>query len=279
MRREDFQFLAELLKRASGLSLTSERAELIETRLAPVMERHGFAGVSDLVRELRHRNESLTRAVVEAITTRDTSFFRDRAAFDSFEDALLPWLLRTRLPKRRISIWSAACSTGQEPYSIAMIFARLPQFAGWQVDILATDVSADAIRCAKDGVYTEAEVQRGLPSQMLADHFRAEGAQWRISSSIRSQVEFRVLNLLDSFSALGPFDVILCRNVLMYFDSDTKADVLDRLSGTLAHDGYLVLGAAETMLGLNNSFAFAGPLRGIKTKSGGAQRIRAAAIE
>jgi chemotaxis protein methyltransferase CheR len=217
--------------------------------------------------------------VVEAITIRDTSFFRDRAAFDSFEDALLPWLLRTRLPKRRISIWSAACSSGQEPYSIAMIFAGLPQFAGWQVDILATDVSADAIRRAKDGVYTEAEVQRGLPLQMLADHFRAEGAQWRISSSIRSQVEFRVLNLLDSLSALGPFDVILCRNVLMYFDSDTKADVLDRLSGTLADDGYLVLGAAETMLGLNKSFASAGPLRGIKTKAGGAQRNRATAIE
>ena len=148
MRREDFQFLAELLKNASGLSLTSQRAELIETRLTPVVEHHGFAGISDLVRELQHGNESLSRAVVEAITIRDTAFFRDRAAFDSFQDSLLPWLLRTRLAKRQISIWSAACSTGQEPYSIAMILAGLPQFAGWQVDILATDVSADAIRRA-----------------------------------------------------------------------------------------------------------------------------------
>lgn len=278
MRGSDFQFLAELLKRASGLSLTSERAELIETRLDPVVEHHGFSSVSDLVRELRRNNETLTRAVVEAITTRDTSFFRDRAAFDSFQAVLVPWLLRTRLPRRRISIWSAACSTGQEPYSIAMIFAGLPQFADWQIDILATDVSADAILRAKDGVYNEAEVQRGLPSQMWADHFRSEGTEWRLSSSIRSRVEFRVLNLLDSFSGLGPFDVIFCRNVLMYFDAETKAGVLDRLSDTLADDGYLVLGAAETMLGLNQRFAFAGPMRGIKTKASGAQRLRAAAI-
>ena len=159
-----------------------------------------------------------------------------------------------------------------------MIFAGLPQFADWQIDILATDVSADAILRAKDGVYNEAEVQRGLPSQMWADHFRSEGTEWRLSSSIRSRVEFRVLNLLDSFSALGPFDVIFCRNVLMYFDAETKAGVLDRLSDTLADDGYLVLGAAETMLGLNQRFAFAGPMRGIKTKASGAQRLRAAAI-
>jgi chemotaxis protein methyltransferase CheR len=142
----------------------------------------------------------------------------------------------------------------------------------------ATDVSADAIGHAREGVYSDAEVRRGLPSQMLADHFRAEGTEWRLSSSIRSRVEFRVLNLLDSFSAQGPFDVIFCRNVLMYFDADTKANVLDRLSDTLADDGYLVLGAAETMLGLNKRFAFAGPLRGIKTKAAGAQLLRARAI-
>jgi chemotaxis protein methyltransferase CheR len=275
MRREDFQFLAALLKRASGLSLTSERAERIETRLAPVVEHHGFSGIAGLVRALREDNDALTQAVVEAITIRDTAFFRDRAAFDSFQDVLVPWLLRTRSAQRRVGVWSAACSTGQEPYSIAMIFAGLPQFSGWQVDILATDVSPEAILRAKEGIYTETEVRRGLPSQMLADHFRADGAHWRVSNAIRSRVEFRELNLLGSFADLKRFDVIFCRNVLMYFDADTKTGVLERLSDRLADDGHLVLGAAETMLGLNSSFAFAGPMRGVKTRAG-AQRIGAA---
>jgi chemotaxis protein methyltransferase CheR len=277
MRREDFEFLAQLLKRASGLSLTSERAERIETRLAAVVEHHGFSGISGLVRALREDNESLTQAVVEAITIHDTAFFRDRAAFDSFQDVMVPWMLRTRAGKRRVSIWSAACSTGQEAYSIAMIFAGLPQFSGWQIDILATDVSPEAIGRAREAIYTKTEVQRGLPSQMLADHFRPDSGQWRVSSAVRNRVEFRELNLLDSFSELEIFDVIFCRNVLMYFDADTKTCVLERLSERLADDGHLVLGAAETMLGLNGSFAFAGPMRGVKTKSG-AQRIRAGAM-
>jgi chemotaxis protein methyltransferase CheR len=210
--------------------------------------------------------------VVEAIATRDTSVFRDRAAFDSFQATLVPWLLRARAATRHISIWSAACSTGQEPYSIAMIFAGLPQFADWRIDILATDVSVDAIARAKAGIYSQTEVQHGLPSPMMADHFRSEGGEWRLSGPIRSRVEFRVLNLLDSFAGLGSFDVIFCRNVLMYFDADTKADVLGRLSDRLADDGHLMLGAAETMLGVSAGF-------GIKTKAAGAQqRLRARAI-
>ena len=276
MRSEDFQFLAELLKRASGLSLTSERADRIETRLAPVVEHHGFSGIAGLVRALREDNDALTQAVVEAITIHDTAFFRDRAAFNSFQDVLVPWLLRSRAAQKRVSIWSAACSTGQEPYSIAMIFAGLPQFAGWEIDILATDVSPEAIGRAREGLYTESEVQRGLPSKMLADHFRPDGGGWRVSNAIRKRVEFRELNLLGSFSELKLFDVIFCRNVLMYFDADTKAGVLQRLSERLADDGQLVLGAAETMIGLNSSFAFAGPMRGVKTKT--APRIRAGAV-
>ena len=278
MRREDFQFLAELLKRASGLSLNPGRAELILSRLKPVAERHGFGSVPDLVRELRHGDAPLARAVVEAMTIQDTSFFRDSAVFDSFRDCLLPRLLRSRLPRRRISVWSAACATGQEAYSIAMIFAGLPQFNGWDIDILATDVSADAIARAKEGLYTQAEVQRGLPLRMLADHFRPQAGEWRIRGSIRRRVQFRVLNLLDPFADAGPFDVISCRNVLMYFDSATKADILERLSDTLADDGYLMLGAAETVLGLSNSFASDGHVRGIEMKASHTQMSRATAI-
>jgi chemotaxis protein methyltransferase CheR len=278
LRREDFQFLADLMKRTSGLSLTPGRANLILSRLQPVADHHGFADVSQLVAELRRGNEPLAGAVIEAMTIRDTSFFRDPAAFKTFEAVMLPGLFRSRLPQRRISIWSAACATGQEPYSLAMIFAGLPQFSGWYIDILATDVSADAIARAQTGLFTHGEVQRGLPLRMLADHFRPEGKEWRLRNAIRARVEFRVLNLLDSFSALGTFDVIFCRNVLMYFDSTTKADILDRLSDTLADDGYLMLGAAETMMGLSNSFAPESRFPGITMKAGHAQMARAAAV-
>ncbi|HEY4266373.1 MAG TPA: protein-glutamate O-methyltransferase CheR [Micropepsaceae bacterium] len=278
LRQEDFRFLAELMKRTSGLVVTQDRANLILSRLQPVAELHGFADVSHLVADLRYGNEPLTRAVIEAMTIRDTSFFRDSAAFKSFEDTLLPRLLRSRMAKRRIAIWSAACATGQEPYSIAMIFARLPQFAGWDIDILATDVSADAVARAKTGLYTHGEVQRGLPLQMLANHFRPQAKEWRIRSGIRSRVVFRVLNLLDPFVSLGPFDVIFCRNVLMYFDSATKTGILDRLSDTLADDGYLVLGSAETTLGSGSSFASERPGRAITMKAARAQMSRAAAF-
>jgi chemotaxis protein methyltransferase CheR len=216
--------------------------------------------------------------VVEAMTIRDTSFFRDGAVFDAFRDVILPSLWNSRLSKRRLSVWSAACAAGQEPYSIAMMFAELPQFDGWQIDILATDVSADAIARAQTGLFTHGEVQRGLPLRMLAEHFRPEGKEWRLRHAIRARVEFRVLNLLDSFAGLGIFDVIFCRNVLMYFDSATKGDILDRLSDTLAGDGYLMLGAAETLMGLSTSFAPGRRFSGIAMKAGHSQMARAAAI-
>ncbi|HEX3486916.1 MAG TPA: protein-glutamate O-methyltransferase CheR [Micropepsaceae bacterium] len=276
MRWEDFQFLAELLKRKSGLSLTQSRAGLILSRLHPVAERHGFGSVAELVEDLRYGNEALAHAVMEAMTIRDTSFFRDSALFDCFGAVLLPQMLRARLAKRKLSVWSAACATGQEPYSIAMIFAGLRQFDGWEIDILATDVSSEAIARAKEGLYTHGEVQRGLPPKMLSEHFRAEGEKLRIRNCVRRRVQFGVLNLLDSFAALGPFDVIFCRNVLMYFDPATKADILARLAGVLADDGYLVLGQAETMLGLSRDFAADGPMACVTTKSGNAQMSRAA---
>jgi chemotaxis protein methyltransferase CheR len=159
-----------------------------------------------------------------------------------------------------------------------MIFAGLPQFAGWQIEILATDVSADAIARAKDGVYTQAEVQRGLPLRMLGHHFRAERGGWRIADSIRSSVQFRVFNLLEPVFESEPFDAILCRNVLMYFESPTKAAILGRLSGALADDGYLVVGAAETVLGAGNSFISEGRFHAIKPKASRPQKSRRAAL-
>jgi chemotaxis protein methyltransferase CheR len=216
--------------------------------------------------------------VTEAMTIQDTAFFRDREVFDGFHDTVLPKLLRARASRRRLSIWSAACATGEEPYSLAMMFDLSPQCSGWEIEILASDVSAEAVARASEGFYTDAEVQRGLPLPMLSKHFRRQSNGWRIARAIRSRVEFRVFNLLDSFAGLGSFDAVFCRNVLIYFDAATKADILGRLSDALADDGYLVLGAAETALGLSKGFAPASHLRGINIKTGRAQHPRAAAI-
>ena len=248
MGGEDFQCLAGLMKRACGIVLTPARAEQAKGRLKRLAERHGFPNVASLVAALRSGEEKLASAVIEAMTIRDTSFFRDQAVFKTLRNVELPRLHRARSPQRRLSLWSAACGTGQEPYSLAMLLADMPQFEGWDIEILATDVSADAIAQARTGLYSQAEMQRGLPGAKL-EHFRREGSAWRVDFAIQSSVRFEVSNLLDGFAERGPFDVILCRNVLMYFDAATKADVLDRLSRVLACDGYLLLGSAETTLG------------------------------
>ena len=276
MKREEFEFLASLLKRSSGLSLTPEKTELITSRLKTVAEQHGFATIRALVQALRAGNEPLARAVIEAATTRDTSFFRDRVAFDALRDQILPGVLRARSATRRLRIWCAAAATGQEPYSLAMIIDAIPQFAGWEIQILATDFSADAIERAEAGLFNEAEAQRGLPVRMLAEHFRKDGAGWRITGELRNRVRFRVFNLMDCFAHFGMFDLILCRNVLMYLDAATKSDILERLAGSLEADGYLVLGAAETVLGACSSFAAVPNLRGIMRKAGRTQDLRSA---
>jgi chemotaxis protein methyltransferase CheR len=230
--------------------LTPERAK---GRLERVAERAGFANVSALIAALRAGDRQYAPAVIEALTIRDTAFFRDRATFDTVRDTVLPNLRAARLSQRRLTIWSAACGTGQEPYSLAMLFAAMPEFEGWDVDILATDASADAIAQARAGLYSQVEIECGLPGRMLG-FFRREGSSWRLSPAIQTYVQFEVCNLIDGFAERGPFDIIFCRNVLMYFDAATKADVLNRLSHVLADDGYLLLGAAETLLGTSGCF-------------------------
>jgi chemotaxis protein methyltransferase CheR len=263
MRRDDFQFLAELLKRACGVVLTPERAK---GRLERVAERAGFANVAALVAALRAGDEQYAPTVIEALTIRDTAFFRDRATFDMVRDTVLRNLRAARRVQRRLSIWSAACGTGQEPYSLAMLFASMPEFAGWNVDILATDASVDAIGQARAGLYSQAEIECGLPGRMLG-YFRREGSSWRLSPAVQAYVRFEVLNLLESFAERGPFDIILCRNVLMYFDTTTKTDVLNRLWQVLADDGYLLLGAAETLLGTSGCFVARGNAGGLTVKA------------
>ena len=248
----EFDFLRGYLKQRSGLAMTAEKRYLVESRLAPVCRRFNLVSLHDLVGLLKvGHNNAIERAVVEAMTTNETFFFRDRVPFDLFRDVLLPQAITRNQARRRLRVWCAAASTGQEPYSIAMLLQEAGQrLAGWQVEIVATDLSTEVIERAKLGLYSHFEVQRGLPVQWLIKHFTQIGEQWQISPGLRAMVDYRQLNLLQGFDALGQFDIVFCRNVLIYFDAPTKADVLNRIAACLAPGGALVLGAAETVIGL-----------------------------
>jgi chemotaxis protein methyltransferase CheR len=252
----EFDMLRQLLSRTSGLSLDAEKAYLAESRLQPIIQRTGLSDLGALVRRLQSGADlELVRDVVDAMTTNETFFFRDRVPFDNFRKIILPNLLRTRKEMRQIRIWCAACSTGQEPYSIAMLLdEEAHKLVGWSVDILATDLSRSVIAAAREGVYTQFEMQRGLPISQLLRYFRQDGDRWRINEHLRSRVHFEEFNLLSDYGALGRFDVIFCRNVLIYFDVPTKQDVLNRMAQVIYPDGYLMLGAAETVVGLTDAF-------------------------
>ena len=264
MKLDDVAYLVQMLRRRSGLVLTQPRAEVLENRLAPVARRFGFRDVDSLVRELRHGRDPLARAVTEAMTTNESSFFRDRAVFDQFAQKVLPALLVQRAATRRLRIWSAACAAGQEPYSIAMLLDDHKLAAlGWTIDLIATDLNSEVVARAEQGLYSPFEVQRGLPAHRLIAHFTAEGANWRVSETLRRMVTFRTFNLLDSFGWLDDLDVVFCRNVLMYFDHKSKVGVLDKISEVLVPDGHLFLGPLETATGLSADFAPAAGAPGV----------------
>jgi chemotaxis protein methyltransferase CheR len=251
----DYAYLCQLLHRHSGLALGAGKEYLVQSRLAPVAASLGHAGLPSLVASLRAFPASReVRMVCEAMTTNESLFFRDGAPFEMLRERVIPELMRTRQHTRKLRIWSAAASTGQEPYSVAMTLAGIPALAGWRVEIIATDYSAAALERARAGVFTHFEVQRGLPIQMLMKHFTREGDDWRISAAMRQAVSYRECNLLEPFAHLGSFDLVMCRNVLIYFDLPTKRRVLDRMAAQLAPDGTLFLGAAETVLGVTESF-------------------------
>ncbi|HET7322318.1 MAG TPA: CheR family methyltransferase [Longimicrobiaceae bacterium] len=256
MAPADYAYLSELLQRESGLCLGPHKEYLLESRLTPLARTRGLGGLSGLVRRLRERgDDELSRAVCEAMTTNESLFFRDATPFRLLQEELLPELAARRVATRRLRIWCAAGSTGQEPYSLAMILDEMAAlFYGWRVEILSTDYSRAALDRARAGLYNHFEVQRGLPIQMLTRHFHRVGDDWQISESLRRAVQFRELNLLEPFQHLGRFDVVLCRNVLIYFDLPTKAEVLARLAGCVADDGYLFLGGSETAMGVTRHF-------------------------
>lgn len=256
MNPADFELYAKLLKERSGLALMPEKEYLLESRLTPIARNHGLDDLAKLAAELRtKRSQPLIREVVEAMTTNESFFFRDGQPFEVFRKTVLPALLKSRSTVRKLRIWSTACSTGQEPYSLAMILKEeAAKLAGWRIEILGTDLSSEVLQKARAGVYSQFEVQRGLPIQMLMSHFNQIGEMWQIDAGIRSMVQYKEFNLLGDLRPLGQFDVIFCRNVLIYFDQETKGRVLANMSGMMPEDGALFLGAAETVLGLSKSF-------------------------
>lgn len=250
---EDYSYLSALLRTKSGLALGQGKEYLLESRLPPVARAYGFTSVNEMVATLRAGpHQELIKAVCDAMTTGETFFFRDTIPFELLRSTILPELAeRCRRAGRPLRIWSSAASTGQEAYSIAMLIADMGvQMSGVRVDLVATDFASHALNRARRGVFTQIEVQRGLPERYLRQFFINTQDGYRIGDDIRRRVSFRELNLLESFRSLGQFDVILCRNVLIYFDTMTKKDVLDRLAAALMPGGYLFLGATETAFGL-----------------------------
>jgi chemotaxis protein methyltransferase CheR len=251
----DYEYLRKFLKDNSGLDLSSDKQYLIESRLLPIARQAGLPGIGELVQKMKGGSSPIANQVVEAMTTNETFFFRDKMPFDHFRDSIMPEILQARAARRSIRIWCAAGSTGQEPYSLAMCLKEMgAALAGWRVDILATDLSLEVIEKSRSGLYSQFEVQRGLPIQLLVKYFKQVGEFWQINADIRAMIQHRQLNLLHDFAQLGTFDVIFCRNVLIYFDQDTKVSIFRRLAKATESDGFLVLGAAETVVGLTDVY-------------------------
>ena len=252
----DYDFLRKLLKERSGLDLSADKQYLVESRLVPLARKANLGGIPELVQKIQRGGaEALTTEVVEAMTTNETFFFRDKIPFDHLRDTILPMMQQSRANRKSLRIWSAASSTGQEPYSIAMLLKeKAAALTGWRIEIVATDLSQEVLEKSKAGIYSQFEVQRGLPIQLLVKYFAQIGELWQLNSELRGMVQHRQLNLLQDFTHLGKFDVIFCRNVLIYFDQETKINIFDRMAKIIEPDGMLMLGAAETVVGITDAF-------------------------
>jgi len=252
----DFDFISSLIMGRSGLVLTPDKAYLLESRLMPVARKHGLKGLDDLIGTLRVRkDESLIVEVVEAMTTNESFFFRDTKPFDLLRDHVLPPMLEKRAATKKLRIWCAAASSGQEPYSIAIIFnemaAKLP---GWKIEIVGTDISRDILKKAEKAQYSQFEVQRGMPIQLLLKYFDKVDENWTVKPEIKKMVQYKYWNLLEDPKPLGNFDIVFCRNVLIYFDAPTKGKVLETVAKMMPEDGKMFLGGAETVLGVSEKF-------------------------
>lgn len=278
MNIADFDIYKDLLKEKSGLVLSQDKAYLVESRLNPVAKKWGYDGIAVMTQVMRGvPSADLVNDIVEAMTTNETSFYRDNTPFNIFKETVIPYYKSKIGQAPKLRIWCAAASSGQEPYSLAMLLkeeaASLP---GWTFEIIATDISHEILEQAKNGVYTQFEVQRGLPITHLMKYFTQNGDKWTISDDIKKMVQFKYFNLLDSMAALGTFDIVFCRNVLIYFDQPTKKDVMERAHKQMTNNGFFFLGGAETVLGITDQFTAVPNCRGLYAKSG-SEHITAAA--
>jgi len=246
---EDFELVRSLVLERSAIALDGKEY-LVEARLAPLVEREGLGSVADLARLLRSGSTRLSDEVVEAMTTNETSFFRDVHPFEALRTSIMPSLLDAN---GRVDLWSAGAATGQEAYSIALMVAEhFPSRPG--ISILATDLSRAVLERAKAGVFTQMEVNRGLPAALLVKYFERSGREWCLRPQVRSQVTFKQLNLVGSLASVPPMDIIMLRNVLIYFEPAVKKQVLDKVARVLRPGGYLFLGSAETTYGVHDGF-------------------------
>lgn len=268
MTGPDFDYFCKLMRDRSGLVLSASKAYLVRGRLEPVARAAGLGDVESLLAKLRSgAPDDLIRQCVDAMATHESSFFRDGAPFEQLARTILPALISQRRASRRLRIWCAACSSGQEPWSVAMLLKENAQLAGWNLEIVATDMSEAILTKARNALYSDFEVRRGLAPERLTRWFQPEGGEWRVLPALREIVSFRSHNLLQGVSGLGVFDVILCRNVLIYFDVERKREVFVHLDRALADDGVLCLGSSETVLGVVETFVTAEGARGLYRKT------------
>lgn len=251
----DFAFVANLLRQRCALVLEPGKEYLVKARLTPLAQKHGLGGIGQLIERLRGSDNGLSTEVVEAMVTTETSFFRDIHPFETLKKTVLPKLIELRRPQRQLNIWCAASSSGQEPYSIAMLLKEyFSELMGWRINLMATDISQEMLQRSRSGRYSQVEVNRGLPTPLLLKWFRQEGGAWQLDDQIRGMINFTQMNLAEPWPTMPTWDLVFLRNVMIYFDNSVKKTILGRVNQVLAKDGYLILGGAETTLSLDDSF-------------------------
>jgi chemotaxis protein methyltransferase CheR len=263
MTDDDFEIVRRLLRERSAVVLEPGKKYLAETRLLPLAHKMNFGSIAELIAQARTApNTALEQQIVEAMVTSESSFFRDHHPFEALRKVIIPALIERRQGERRLNIWCAASATGQEPYSIALTLREhFPQLIGWQITLLGTDISRDVLTRARSGRFNQIEVNRGLPAALLVKYFEQHGTDWQLEESVRRMVEFREINLAQPWPLLPRMDLVLIRNVMIYFDVDTKRAILARLARLLRPDGYLLLGGAETTLNIDASYRRIDPFK------------------
>jgi chemotaxis protein methyltransferase CheR len=263
MTAQDFELVRKLLLERTAIALEPGKEYLVEARLTPVARQLNLNSLEELIARLRFQPDNgLHRQIVEAMVTTESSFFRDHHPFEALRKVVLPDLMNRRRAERSLHIWCAASSTGQEPYSLALLLREhFPDLAGWKISFLASDISREVLARAREGRYKQIEVNRGLPASLLVKYFEQHGTDWQLRPDIRNMVDFQEINLAGGWPMLPPMDLVLLRNVMIYFEIDTKKTILGKLARVLRSDGYLLLGGAETTLNLDDSYRRVEPLK------------------